>query len=148
MGYLELFILSMIPIIELRAAIPIGISMGLNPIGIYISCVLGATLVGIPIILTCRYLLEYMKSKGMLLSVVKKVDEKIEHATNKIGNISFFGLLLFVAIPLPGSGTWSASMIASVMKLRLGKTMLSILLGNMIAGVIIMTIASPLRYLV
>lgn len=144
MGYIELFILSMIPVIELRGAIPIGMAMGMNPVGIYVSCVLGATLIAFPVILSCRYVLDYMKAKKLLIGVLSKLDKKIEKGANKIGSASFWGLALFVGVPLPSSGAWTASMIASVMRLRLGKTMLSVFLGNVIAGILVMFISSPL----
>lgn len=145
LDYIELFILSMVPIIELRGAIPIGMAMDLNPFLIYITCVLGATVVAMPVILTCRYVLGYMKVKNILTGAVNKVENKIDKATSKLGNISFWGLVVFVGIPLPSSGAWTASMIASMMKLRLGRTMLSILIGNSIAGFIIMLLSSPLQ---
>lgn len=145
LDYIELFILSMVPIIELRGAIPIGMAMDLNPFLIYITCVLGATVVAMPVILTCRYVLGYMKVKNILTGTVNKIENKIDKATSKLGNISFWGLVVFVGIPLPSSGAWTASMIASMMKLRLGRTMLSILIGNSIAGFIIMLLSSPLQ---
>lgn len=145
LDYIELFILSMVPIIELRGAIPIGMAMDLNPFLIYITCVLGATVVTMPVILTCRYVLGYMKVKNILTGTVNKIENKIDKATSKLGNISFWGLVVFVGIPLPSSGAWTASMIASMMKLRLGRTMLSILIGNSIAGFIIMLLSSPLQ---
>lgn len=145
MNYIELFILSMIPVIELRGAIPIGMAMDLNPILVYISCVLGASVIAMPIILTCRYMLRYMKVKNILVSVVNKLENKIDKATSRIGNISFFGLVIFVGIPLPSSGAWTASMLASMMKLRLGRTLLSIFIGNAIAGLIMIVISSPLK---
>lgn len=147
MDYIELFILSMLPVIELRAAIPIGFSKGLNPIGIYVSCVLGATVVSVPIILTCRYILDYMKVKKILTILINKIDKKIDSAVKKIGDVSFLGLILFVGIPLPTSGSWTASMIASILKLRLKKTVLSIFIGNMLAGMIILLLSSALARL-
>lgn len=145
LDYIELFILSMVPIIELRGAIPIGMAMDLNPFLIYITCVLGATVVAMPVILTCRYVLGYMKVKNILTGTVNKIENKIDKATSKLGNISFWGLVVFVGIPLPSSGAWTASMIASMMKLRLGRTILSILIGNSIAGFIIMLLSSPIQ---
>lgn len=145
MGYIELFILSMIPIIELRAAIPLGIAMELNPLLVYISCVLGATVVSIPLILTCRYIIDFLKAKKVLTKLTDKIDKKIESAVEKMGNTSFIGLLLFVAIPMPSSGTWTASMIVSILKLRLRSSLLSIFLGNMVAGAIMIIVSMSLN---
>ena len=72
MDYIKIMILSMIPITELRGAIPIGIAQDLNPIGVYIASVLGSTMVSVPLILTFRHVLEFLKSITMFEGLVKK----------------------------------------------------------------------------
>ena len=63
MEYLRIMILSMVPVTELRGAIPIGIALDLNPIGVYIASVLGSTLVGIPLVLAYRHLVKLLTEK-------------------------------------------------------------------------------------
>ena len=78
MRYLEIMLLAMLPLTELRGAIPIGIAMDLNPIAAYIASVIGSTIVSIPLILTFRHILNFFRNIDIFLPLVKKVDSKIE----------------------------------------------------------------------
>lgn len=130
-------IMSMMPIVELRGAIPLGIALGLNPIGVYISSVVGSTLVSIPLILTFRHIINFLRTKKIFEKLVLKIDRKIDSAMKKLKNVSILGIILFVGIPLPTTGTWTASAIASILKIRIKNAFLGVLLGNMMAGIII-----------
>jgi len=66
----------MVPVTELRGAIPIGIAMGLNPFGVYILSVIGSTLVSIPLVLTFRQIMEFLKRKKLFVKIVEKIDDK------------------------------------------------------------------------
>lgn len=137
MAYLKIMILSMIPITELRGAIPIGIAIGLNPIGVYIASVAGSTLVSIPLILTFRHIIHFLRDIKMCEGLVRKVDRKIASGMKRLKNISILGIILFVGVPLPTTGTWTASAIASILKMRIKDAFLGVLLGNMMAGIIV-----------
>ena len=63
MEYLRIMILSMVPVTELRGAIPIGIALDLNPIGVYIASVLGSTIVAIPLVLAYRHVVKFLKDR-------------------------------------------------------------------------------------
>lgn len=141
MGYIKIIILSMIPIIELRGAIPIGIAQGLNPIGVYIASVLGSTMVSIPLILAFRHILEFLKSKTMFEGIAKKIYSKIELRKKKLTSVSIIGLILFIGIPLPTTGTWTASAIASIFQMRIKNALLGVIIGNMMSGIIVFTIS-------
>ena len=135
--YLHILILSMIPITELRGAIPIGIAMDLNPVGVYIASVIGSTLVSIPLVLCFRHIINFLRHKGLFLGLIKKVDNKIDRCMSKMKNVSILGIILFVGIPLPTTGTWTASAIASILHMRLKDAFLGVLIGNMMAGIIV-----------
>ncbi|WP_042271229.1 COG2426 family protein [[Clostridium] dakarense] len=141
MKYLHIMILSMLPISELRGAIPIGIALDLNPIGVYIVSVIGSTLVSIPLILTFRHIIHFLKRKNLFKVIVSKIDKKIESGTKKLKNVSIVGIILFVGIPLPTTGTWTASAIASILKMRIKSALLGVLIGNMMAGAIVSALA-------
>ena len=130
-------ILSMIPITELRGAIPIGIALDLNPIGVYIASVLGSTLVAIPLVLTYRHVVDFLRKKKILLSLLNKIDNKIENSMKKMKAVSIIGIILFVGAPLPTTGTWTASAIASILKMRLKDALSGIFIGNLLAGLIV-----------
>ncbi|MGX4598433.1 COG2426 family protein [Faecalimicrobium sp. JNUCC 81] len=141
MEYIKIMILSMIPITELRGAIPIGIALNLNPIGVYIASVIGSTLVSIPLILTFRHIIHFLREISMFEGLVKKVDRKIDSGMRKLKNISIVGIILFVGVPLPTTGTWTASAIASILKLRLKNALFGVLIGNMMSGIIVSAIS-------
>ncbi len=137
MEYLRIMILSMVPITELRGAIPIGIALNLNPIGVCISSVIGSTLVAIPLVLAYRHVVKFMREKKIFLSLLNKIDRKIKISMKKMKAASFIGIILFVGIPLPSTGTWTAAAIASILRMRLVEALSGIFIGNMLAGLIV-----------
>ncbi|MCC0784422.1 small multi-drug export protein [Clostridioides sp. ES-S-0108-01] len=141
MEYVNLVFFSMIPIIELRGAIPIGISLNLNPLLVYLSCLIGSTFIGIPIILTFRYILNYLKLKGYFCVFTNSIENKIHSRARKLKSLSVIGLILFVGIPLPTTGAWSAAGIASLLEMRLKDAILGIFLGNALSGLIIFIVS-------
>lgn len=141
MGYLEIMLLAMLPLTELRGAIPIGIAMDLNPIAVYIVSVIGSTIVSIPLIFTFRHILNFFRNIDIFLPLVKKVDSKIESGMKRLKSISILGIILFVGIPLPTTGTWTAAAIASILKMRIKTSLLGVLIGNMMSGIIVFLIS-------
>jgi len=141
LGYLEIMLLAMLPLTELRGAIPIGIAMDLNPIAVYIASVIGSTIVSIPLILTFRHILNFFRNIDIFLPLVKKVDSKIESGMKRLKSISILGIILFVGIPLPTTGTWTAAAIASILKMRIKTSLLGVLIGNMMSGIIVSLIS-------
>lgn len=144
--YLSILIVSMIPIIELRGAVPIGISMGLNPILTIIVAVLG-NIIPIPIIhiFARKFLIWGSKQKctgkvcEFFIKKGEKASRKLLSKKNRYGTV--IALTLFVGIPLPGTGAWTGTLGASFLNLDFKTTMISVMLGVIIAG-IIMTIVS------
>lgn len=141
LGYLEIMLLAMLPLTELRGAIPIGIAMDLNPIAVYVASVIGSTIVSIPLILTFRHILNFFRNIDIFLPLVKKVDSKIETGMKRLKSISILGIILFVGIPLPTTGTWTAAAIASILKMRIKTSLLGVLIGNMMSGIIVSLIS-------
>ena len=141
MRYLEIMLLAMLPLTELRGAIPIGIAMDLNPIAVYIASVIGSTIVSIPLILTFRHILNFFRNIDIFLPLVKKVDSKIESGMKRLKSISILGIILFVGIPLPTTGNWTAAAIASILKMRIKTSLLGVLIGNMMSGIIVSLIS-------
>lgn len=137
MEYLRIMILSMVPVTELRGAIPIGIALDLNPIGVYIASVFGSTLVAIPLVLAYRHVVKFLKDKKILVSLLNKIDNKIEVSMKKMKAVSIIGIILFVGVPLPTTGTWTAAAIASILKMRFKDALGGIFMGNVLAGLIV-----------
>ena len=136
--YLATFIISMIPVIELRGAIPIGVGLGLTHIEAMAISVIG-NMMPVPfIILFIRPIFKWMtKHSERLGRLAQKLEAKAEGKWDRIHRFQFFALTLFVAIPLPGTGAWTGALIAAVMNMRLRNALPSILLGVLIAGVLV-----------
>lgn len=136
--YLATFIISMIPVIELRGAIPIGVGLGLSHAEAMGISIIGNMLPVPFIILFIRPIFRWMTRKsGKLARLAEKLEAKAEGKWDKIHRYQFFALTIFVAIPLPGTGAWSGALIAAVMNMRLRNALPSILLGVLIAGVLV-----------
>jgi uncharacterized membrane protein len=128
----------MVPIIELRGAIPIATGMGLSPF-IAIPIAIAGNLLPVPfIILFIKKIFAWMrKVSPKLNSIVDKMEAKAEKNKDKVLKYAFWGLFLFVAIPLPGTGAWTGSLIAAMLDMPLKKAFPSIALGVLGAGIII-----------
>ena len=136
--YLATFIISMIPVIELRGAIPIGVSLGLSHAEAMGISIIGNMLPVPFIILFIRPIFRWMTRKsGKVARLAEKLETKAEGKWDKVHRYQFFALTIFVAIPLPGTGAWSGALIAAVMNMRLRNALPSILLGVLIAGILV-----------
>ena len=143
--YLIVFLVSMVPLIELRGAIPISQGMGLPIWTSYVVSIIG-NMVPVPFIyLFARKILEWGADKPVIgkfftfcLEKGKKGGEKLQE---KAGRGLFVALMLFVGIPLPGTGAWTGALVASLIDMDIKKAFKAILIGICLAAVI-MTLIS------
>lgn len=128
---------SMVPIIELRGAIPIATGMGLSA-GIAIPVAIIGNLLPVPfIILFIKKIFAWMRKVSPKLNgVVDKMEAKAEKNKEKVLKYAFWGLVLFVAIPLPGTGAWTGALIAAMLNISIKRAMPPILLGVCMASMI------------
>ena len=141
--YVLVFLVSMVPIIELRGAIPIGIGWGLKTIPTYLIGVVG-NMIPVPfILLFIRAILKYMLKSERLKPIAEWIYRKAEKNTGKVEKYTTFGLFLFVAIPLPGTGAWTGALVAALLNIRMKYALPSIFAGVLTAG-FIMTVGSEL----
>ncbi len=135
------FFCSMIPIIELRGGIPLAAALGLPFWQSYIIAVIG-NLIPVPfILLFIRAILKWMNKVPHLCKVSLWLEKKADKHKEKVEKYSFWGLFIFVAIPIPGTGAWTGSLVAALINTRFSKAMLAVTLGVLTAGVI-MTLVS------
>ena len=136
--YIVVFLISMVPLIELRAAIPYGLALGLDPFLTYALAIVGNCLPVPFILLFIRKILAWMQgcSVRFFQRVAGYVIEKGEKNFHKVQKYAVFGLFLFVAIPLPGTGAWTGSLIAALLSMKKRYAFPSIALGVLAAGVI------------
>ena len=145
MNYLYIALISMVPLIELRGAIPVSQGLGLPIIPSYIVCIL-ANMVPVPFIyLFARKVLVWGCDKPVIGKFFTWCLDKGERGgkklQEKVGRSTFVALLLFVGIPLPGTGAWTGSLIASVLEMDRKKTFLAVLAGVFMASIIMMLIS-------
>lgn len=145
--YLSVFFISMVPLIELRAAVPIAIGMGLDTMPAIAVCAVG-NMVPVPIIyLFARKFLLWGLDKPYIGGVCRFFHDKGERAGRKLaqGRVGRFGMVValtaFVGIPIPGTGAWTGTLGASFLDLGLKKTVASVSTGVLIAAVIMATVS-------
>jgi len=146
--YLIVFFISMVPIVELRGAIPIAEGLGLNILLYYPIAIIG-NMLPVPVIyLFARKVLEWGKDKKLIgkfftwcLEKGSKGGKKLKESAGNKG--IFWALLIFVGIPLPGTGAWTGTLAASFLNLDFKTSILAVTLGVLLAG-IIMSVGSKI----
>ena len=133
----------MVPLIELRGAIPIAQGMGLPIVPSYIVCIIG-NMIPVPFIyLFARRVLVWGADKPVIgkffTFCLEKGEKGGKKLTAKAGRGLFVALLLFVGIPLPGTGAWTGTLAASILDMDFKSTVIAVMLGVLLAGVIMMT---------
>lgn len=146
--YLWVFIVSMVPLIELRGAVVIGVGMGLPLIPTYIVSVIG-NMLPVPVILLfskqvllwCTHL---PKVGGFFQKIWEKGVKGGDKLQEKAGGGLYWALFLFVGIPLPGTGAWTGGLAATILDMKFWPSVLAIAGGVMLAGLIMGLVSSGL----
>lgn len=137
------FLISMVPVIELRGAIPAGVGMlGREWLpGVYLAAVLG-NMVPVPfIIVYIRRIFQFLRSRSRGLdSLVTKLETKAHLKGKMVTRYKYLGLCVLVAIPLPGTGAWTGALVAAFLDMRLRDAVPTILLGVILAGLAVSAI--------
>ena len=140
--YLIIFLISMVPLIELRGAIPYAVGFELPLVPSYIVAVVGNMLPVPFIFLFARKILEWGKDKKVIGKFFTWCLEKGEKGGRKLeakaGRGLYVALLLFVGIPIPGTGAWTGTLAASILNMDFKKSVLFVLLGVLLAGAIML----------
>ena len=131
-------LVSMIPVVELRGGIPFGVAAGLPVWAAFIAAVIG-NLIPVPfIIVYIRRIFQWMRRRiPKLNSLVDKLERKAHLKGQRVTKYKYLGLMLFVAIPLPGTGAWTGSLAAAFLDMPLRKAIPSVIAGVLIAGMAI-----------
>lgn len=136
--YLLTFLISMLPVIELRGAIPIGVAAGLGHWQAMITADLGNMLPVPFIIIFIRKIFTWLRAKSEKLeNFVSRLELRAEGKWEKVHRYQLLGLVILVAIPLPGTGAWTGALIAALMNIRLRDALPAILIGVIIAGFLV-----------
>lgn len=134
-------LISMVPVIELRGAIPIAVANGLEfPLAVLISCI--GNLLPVPfIIVFIRKIFAFIRRVlPKLDGFITKLENRAEEKSDVVKKYAFWGLFVLVAIPLPGTGAWTGALIAAMLNMRLKAALPSIALGVATAALIVTTV--------
>lgn len=135
------FIISLMPILELRGGLLAASLLGLDSISSYIIAVIG-NVIPIPFILWFMgAILKWMRTTKHLKKIADWLDKKVEKNRKKIEKYGFWGLVLFVGIPLPGTGAWTGCLVASVLEMDKKKSFIAAMIGVFMASIIMMIIS-------
>lgn len=135
-GELIIFIISMIPILELRGGLLIASLMHIPMLKAAFICII-ANIIPIPfILLFIKKIFALLKKAKIFRPLVEKLENKAMGKSEQVQKYEFFGLLLFVGIPLPGTGAWTGSLIAALLDVDIKKASLAIFLGLILATII------------
>lgn len=161
--YLTLFIISIIPIVELRGAIIfMGGMEGINLFAGMMCCVAGSSVMIIPLILLIRPLIRKLKKSKTFAKFGRRMEQNLSERAPEVENADdnpikkkmsldakkFWGTFIFVAIPLPMTGSWTGSAIASILDFKLWKAAIAVFIGNIVAAGILTLIVAvvPNKY--
>lgn len=145
---LIVFIVSIIPVLELRGGMIIASLYGFNLFKAFAICILG-NIVPIPLILWfVTPVFTWLKKRKLFRPMVEKLEAKAHGKSEKIQNASFWGLMFFVGIPLPGTGAWTGCLIASLLDLDKKKSLLAAVLGVLLAAVIMAVVSYGIPWII
>ena len=131
-----LLVISMLPLIELRGAVPLGLAAGMPWYEVLPICYLG-NLLPIPFVLVFGVrLLDWLAGLGPFKGIATRYKQKLMSKSTQVTKYARIGLFLFVAVPLPGTGAWSGAVIATLLTMPMRKAFLSIAAGVVAAGLL------------
>ena len=141
---LAVFLISMIPLVECRGAIPFGIVALQMPLWKVLPLSIAGNIIPVPfILLLIRPVINWFKKTKLLSPLAHWIEGKADKKKDKVLKYSKWGLFFFVAIPIPGTGAWTGALIAALLDMRIKNAFITILFG-MICAALIMTLGSTL----
>ncbi len=143
---LAIILISAIPVVEQRGSIPIGIFVGVHPAVVFITAYLGSLLPAPFILLLFDVIYEWLKKFRVFRPLINLIDHKIRKNTPRLEKYKEIGLIAFIAIPLPTTGIWTGSAVASFLGLDFKKSLVCAALGGL-ASAIVLTIGSYIAYI-
>lgn len=135
---LKTLFIGMLPVLEIRGAIPVGVAAGLDPWSAFFVGFVGNMLPVPFLILLTRKIIEWMKKHHILDKLTSFLERKGSQKAQTVQKYSFWGLFILVAIPLPGTGAWTGALVASFLDMRLKRALPAIAMGVIVAGLIVL----------
>ena len=146
--WLMVLLMAMLPVVELRGAVPFGLGLGLPHLPVLLVSILG-NMIPVPfVILFSRCAFRWMRRHIPCLGrLADRLEARAEKKSGLIRRYRLLGLYLFVAIPLPGTGAWTGALVAALMDIRLKRAIPAILIGVLIAGLLVTLACTGVRAL-
>lgn len=139
-------VVAMVPVVELRGAIPIGVNLGLDYWVAFCAAVVG-NMIPVPfIIIFLRKIFAWLRKFKKFATLVDKLEAKAQKKGKIVEKYSVIGLCILVAIPLPGTGAWTGALVASILRIPLRKAIPTILIGVIIAGLIVAFVTGAVAF--
>lgn len=135
---LKTLFIGMLPVLEIRGAIPVGVAAGMDPWSAFFIGFVGNMLPVPFLILLTRKIIEWMKKHHILDKLTSFLERKGSQKAQTVQKYSFWGLFILVAIPLPGTGAWTGALVASLLDMRLKRALPAIAMGVIVAGLIVL----------
>lgn len=135
---LKTLFIGMLPVLEIRGAIPVGVAAGLDPWSAFFVGFVGNMLPVPFLILLTRKIIDWMKKHHILDKLTSFLERKGSQKAQTVQKYSFWGLFILVAIPLPGTGAWTGALVASLLDMRLKRALPAIAMGVIVAGLIVL----------
>ncbi len=132
----------MIPAIEIKVGIPFGMVLGLRPAIAYIAGLTGTTIVVIALAFLGRWFFDQCRKRGWIMRFINWTDRLAEKHSKQLNRFGTLAVFIWTAVPVPGMGTWTGSIIAIVISVKPRWMILSVVCGNIISGLIMMYIGN------
>lgn len=129
-----IFLISMFPVLELRGGLLAASYLGIDVVRAVLICVAGCFLPVPFILLMIKQVIRWMKHFQFTRKIAQKLEQHGLEKSEQIGKYEFWGLFIFVAVPLPGTGAWTGALVASLLSIRFGRAMLAIFLGVLVSA--------------
>lgn len=139
---LTVLLTAALPVIELRGAIPIGISLGLSPLSAASISFIGSMIPAPIVFFAVRPVFNYLRKTKLFEKMVNQIVRKSLGKSHNVQKYGAWGLVLFVGVPLPGTGVWTGTLIAALLDIRFKWAILAITLGNILAALAVTGLSS------
>ena len=140
----RIFLVAALPVVELRGAIPLGIAEGMHPLSAALVSLAGSMLPVPFILLFLKPVFTRMRGSRAGVRIVDRLTNRTERRAEKIKQYSAYGLILFVAVPLPTTGVWTGAMAAALFNIPVRQAFFAILLGDILAALVVTLFSSAI----
>ncbi len=138
--FIYTYLVSMIPAVEIKVGIPFGLVLGLRPVVAYIAGLAGTTTIVVVLALLGQWFFDLCRKKGWIMRFINWTDRLAEKHAKQLNRFGTLAVFIWTAVPVPGMGTWTGSIIAVAIRMKPRWIIFSVVCGNIITGLIMIFI--------